>query len=129
MIAGSGSNSIKITSNTDTNPIDVGNGQFKVTWAGKLIAQNADIYGKVEASELIATTKGKIGGWQIDSTRLYYGTGVELNGSAGTMTFGGGGGAETTSYFHVSSAGKITATGAELTTLKVKTEATFTNSC
>lgn len=129
LIAGSGSNTIKITSNSESNPIDVGNGQFKVTWAGKLIAQNADIYGKVEATELIATSKGTIGGWQIDSTRLYYGTGVELNGSAGTMTFGGGGGAETSSYFHVSNAGKITATGAELTTLKVKTEAVFTNSC
>jgi hypothetical protein len=126
LIAGSGSNTIKITSNKDTNPIDVGNGQFKVTWAGKVIAQNAEIHGSIYANYIEAITGGKIGGWTISKDSLSSGKG-EINGTDGTITFGKSG-AQGDTYFSVSNTGFLTATGAELDTLTVKNSLTVPDS-
>ena len=126
LIAGSDNNTIKITSNSESNPIDVGNGQFKVTWAGKVIAQNAEIHGSIYANYIEAITGGKIGGWTITKDSLSKG-GAVLHGTNGTITLGASAGADSGTYFHVSNAGFLTATGAELTTLVVKGKAHFTS--
>lgn len=130
LIAGSSGKQIKINSAAETYPLQIAS-DFKVSWDGVLSASNAVISGNITATTLTATQSGKIGGWTIDGNRLYSST-AEIHGGNGTMTFGGGsssGGAESSTYFHVSNAGKITATGAELTTLEVKTSAKFTNTC
>lgn len=126
LIAGSGNNTIKITSNSSQNPIDVGNGQFKVTWAGKLIAQSAEVHGSIYADYIEAITGGKIGGWTISKNSLSSGKG-EINGTNGTMTFGESG-AQGNTYFSVSNAGFLKATGAELDTLTVKNSLTVPDS-
>ena len=126
LIAGSGNNTIKITSNSESNPIDVGNGQFKVTWAGKLIAQSAEVHGSIYADYIEAITGGKIGGWTISKDSLSSGRG-EINGTNGTITFGKSG-AQGDTYFSVSNVGFLTATGAELDTLTVKNSLTVPDS-
>lgn len=48
--------------------INISSGKFSVSSDGKLVASSADIAGKVTA------TSGSIGGWTLDSNRLYKGT-------------------------------------------------------
>lgn len=86
--------------------------------------------GTVYASNIQATG-GKIGGWNIDTEKLYYGSKnsptASINGKNGTMTFGVS--TSKDSYFNVTDAGLVTATGADLKKLTVREEAIFTDTC
>ena len=83
--------------------------KFKVDSTGKMTATGADINGKVTADE------GEIGGWTIDGDKLYSGL-LNLNGgTTSTITATSG-----TNTFTLSGKdGKITATNAEFTNLRI----------
>lgn len=68
---GNSDNGMTITlANTELNndAIKIGNGNFKVTYAGILTANNAVINGNIKASS------GSVGGWTLNSNNLYSGT-------------------------------------------------------
>ena len=84
---------------------------FSVNWNGDLRATNAYFQGKiennyfkVESDGTITSTKGKIGGWNIDSTSL----------SNGNMVIDSSDGINFNNVFTVDSAGSLTATEATI---------------
>lgn len=92
-----------------TNGIALGKGKFKVTDAGKLTATGADIGGKITA------TDGSIAGWQIGTSAIYRGTNATDTSfnTSGALYFGTQG-LSLSDKFSVTSAGKLTATGADI---------------
>jgi len=75
------------------------NAKFKVGHDGHLVAENADISGKINADD------GKIGGWNLNSYSIYRNSSVF--GAAGGMYFGTNG-LSIGSYFKISSGGTLT---------------------
>ncbi len=75
------------------------NAKFKVEHDGHLVAENADISGKINADD------GKIGGWNLNSYSIYRNSSVF--GAAGGMYFGTNG-LSIGSYFKISSGGTLT---------------------
>ena len=98
------------------------NTQFSVDYQGKLIANDADITGKITTDDILATN-GTIGGWSISSSKIYSGTSstgfcaMQKPSSSSTIVFAAGG--TSTSYtdspFKVTAAGQLTATNANIT--------------
>lgn len=75
------------------------NAKFKVGHDGHLVAENADISGKITADD------GKIGGWTLNASSIYRNSSVF--GAAGGMYFGING-LSIGSYFKISSGGTLT---------------------
>ena len=120
-----------ILNSGSTTPINVNSGVFTVGYDGT-----------VTAKALIANVGGQIGGWIIGQNFLKSTSGsielnssgggtikvgkISLDGSTGTITSGTKNG---TKYFNLNEDGLLTATGAVLDTLTVKTKADFKESC
>ena len=103
-----------------TDGIGLGAGKFYVTSAGKLTAEDATIKGKITTSDITATG-GTIGGFKITSSYLAKGKTSYSDANdgvyIGTTGIGLGKG-----KFHVTSAGKLTATDANITGKITSTE-------
>ena len=103
-----------------TDGIGLGAGKFYVTSAGKLTAEDATIKGKITTSDITATG-GTIGGFKITSSYLAKGKTSYSDANdgvyIGTTGIGLGKG-----KFYVTSAGKLTATDANITGKITSTE-------
>ena len=99
-----------LTSNTagvyiGTDGISLGTGStFKVTKSGALTASDAEISGKITASS------GSIGGFTIDSTKIYNGKSTLTANAAGVYIGTDGISLGTGSTFKVTNSGELTAT-------------------
>jgi len=102
---------------------------FNVTKTGALTAASADITGSVTA------TSGSIGGWSVDSSRIYnalasspYIAGVQGSSTSTGVAFFAGGTSSTgaTAAFKVTNDGALTATSASITGVVTATSGSFT---
>lgn len=98
------------------------NTQFSVDYQGKLIANDADITGKITTDDITAKG-GTIGGWSINSFKIYAGDStsgycmMQKPSSSSTIVFSAGGisSTDTSPPFKVTAAGRLTATNANIT--------------
>ena len=106
-----------------TDGIGLGAGKFYVTSAGKLTAEDATIKGKITTSDITATG-GTIGGFKITSSYLAKGK-TSYNDANDGVYIGTTGIGLGKGKFHVTSAGKLTATDANITGKITSTEGTI----
>ena len=103
-----------------TDGIGLGAGKFYVTSAGKLTAEDATIKGKITTSDITATG-GTIGGFKITSSYLAKGK-TSYNDANDGVYIGTTGIGLGKGKFYVTSAGKLTATDANITGKITSTE-------
>lgn len=100
-----------------------GSAPFRLGKDGKLHATNAEITGKITSTEAdiqgkVKATSGEIGGWQIETGRMYTGSGagrVVLATNDDTYALWAGAEAAAGAPFRVGKNGKMFATDAEIT--------------
>jgi hypothetical protein len=113
------------------NVINVNSGTFSVTSAGAMTATSATVNGSITA------TSGSIGGWAVDSARIYnalasspYISGMQGSSTSTGVAFFAGGTTSTgaTASFKVTNDGALTATNATITGAVTATSGSFTGS-